>query len=98
MDILNPLQVGAKNMDPKKLKQEFGDRLCFWGGVDTQHTLPFGTSEEVKDEVKRRIEELGYQGGYILSSVHNIQNDVSPQNICTMFDTVLKCGRYTQNT
>lgn len=98
VDILNPLQVGAKNMDPKKLKQEFGDQLCFWGGVDTQHTLPFGTSEEVKDEVKRRIEELGYQGGYILSSVHNIQNDVSPQNICTMFDTVLKCGRYTQNT
>jgi uroporphyrinogen decarboxylase len=94
VDILNPVQVSAKDMDPKRLKREFGDQLCFWGGIDTQHTLPFGTPKDVKDEVRRRIEELGDKGGYVLTSVHNIQNEVPPENICAMFDTALEYGRH----
>jgi uroporphyrinogen decarboxylase len=93
VDILNPVQVGAQDMEPKKLKREFGSHLCFWGAVDTQHILPFGTPQDVRDEVRRRIEELGDRGGYVLSSVHNIQNEVPPENICAMFDAALEYGR-----
>ncbi|MFX0200773.1 MAG: uroporphyrinogen decarboxylase family protein [Candidatus Hodarchaeota archaeon] len=95
VDILNPVQVGAKDMEPKRLKREFGDHLCFWGGIDTQHILPFGTPKDVKDEVRRRIEELGDKGGYILSSVQNIQNEVPPENICAMFDAAVGYGKYS---
>jgi uroporphyrinogen decarboxylase len=102
VDILNPLQVGAKDMHPKMLKQQFGGRLCFWGGIDTQSTLPFGASKDVEEEVSQRIEELGSNGGYVLSGTHNIQNDVPPQNICAMFDAALKCeasfGRSNKRT
>jgi uroporphyrinogen decarboxylase len=94
VDILNPVQVTAEDMDPKRLKREFGDQLCFWGAIDTQHTLPFGTPQDVRDEVRRRIEELGDKGGYVLTSVHNIQNEVPPQNICEMFDAALEYGGY----
>jgi len=87
IDILNPLQSGVTNMEPKKLGEEFGDRICFWGGIDTQHTLPFGTPQDVENEVKRRILELGLRGGYVLSASHNIQNDVAPENICAMFES-----------
>ena len=87
VDILNPLQSGVKNMEPRKLAEEFGGHLCFWGGIDTQNTLPFGTCQDVVDEVRRRIPELGLQGGYVLAASHNIQNDVSPENICAMFES-----------
>ena len=87
VDILNPLQVSAKGMDAKKLKKEFGDELCFWGGIDTQKILPHGSTKEIKEEVKRIIDELAPEGGYILASVHNIQPDVPPENICTMYQT-----------
>jgi uroporphyrinogen decarboxylase len=86
VDALNPVQVRAKNMEPERLKAEFGDRLCFWGGIDTQRTLPFGTPEEVRQEVRRIIEVLGQNGGYVLNSVHNIQSEVPPENIVAMFD------------
>jgi uroporphyrinogen decarboxylase len=93
-DILNPIQVSAKNMDAKRLKKEFGRDLTFWGAIDTQRVLPFGTPQEVKAEVKRLIEELGAGGGYVVSSVHNIQAEVPPENIVAMCEAVLEYGHY----
>ena len=76
-------------MDPGELNREFGKELTFWGGgVDTQRTLPFGTPEEVREETKRRIEELAPGGGFIFSAVHNIQADVPPENIMAMWETL----------
>ena len=85
VDILNPVQVSARGMDPARLKSEFGERLSFWGGIDTQHVLPRGSPEDVSREARSRIKELGERGGYVLGSVHNIQADVPPQNIIAMF-------------
>jgi uroporphyrinogen decarboxylase len=94
VDVLNPIQVSAAGMDTKALKREFGKDICFWGAIDTQRILPFGTPAEVETEVKRRIEELGPGGGYVLCAVHNIQADVSPENICAMYDAAHTHGRY----
>lgn len=92
VDILNPVQVSAKNMNPLKLKKEFGKYLCFWGGIDTQKILPYGSPEAVEEEVRKRIIEFSSGGGYILSSVHNIQVDVPPDNVIAMFKSALKYG------
>lgn len=89
VDVLNPVQVTAKSMEPERLKAEFGDRIAFWGGINTQRTLPFGTPEEVSEETRRVIRILGDGGGYILNSVHNIQPEVPPENIVAMFDAGL---------
>ena len=94
VDILNPVQVSAKDMEPEELKAEFGDKLSFCGGIDTQHILPKGTQKEVKEEVQRLIQALAPDGGYLLASVHAIQPDVPPENVCTMFETALAHGRY----
>jgi len=97
VDILNPVQVSAKDMESCRLKEEFGDRLCFWGGVDTQHVLPYGSPEDVEREVKRRIKDLAPGGGYILTAVHNIQSGVKPENICRMYEAARKYGAYPLN-
>ena len=94
VEVLNPVQVSASDMDPQRLKRQFGDRLCFCGGIDTQRVLPRGTPEEVREEVRRRIRELAPGGGYLLAAVHAIQPDVPPENVCTMFETALSAGRY----
>jgi len=95
VDILNPIQVTAKGMDDTRyLKREFGDDLVFWGGIDTQRLLPFGSPEEVRADVRRRIRDLATGGGYVLSSVHNVQGDVSPENVVAMFDEAYACGTY----
>ncbi|NLJ39271.1 MAG: hypothetical protein GX432_10985 [Candidatus Atribacteria bacterium] len=94
VQILNPIQVKAKGMDLRKLKKEYGKQIVFWGGVDTQYVLPFGKPSEVRDEVRRRIDELAPGGGYVLSAVHNIQADVPPQNIIAMFEEAIQYGRY----
>ncbi len=86
VDALNPVQVTAKNMEPERLKAEFGERISFWGGINTQRILPFGTPREVAAETRRIIDILGKGGGYVLNSVHNIQPEVPPQNIVAMFD------------
>lgn len=86
VDAINPVQVNANNMDPQDLKDAFGDRISFWGGIDTQKILPFGTEDEVRAEVRRIISILGKNGGYVLNSVHNLQPDVPPENIIAMFD------------
>lgn len=90
VDILNPVQVAAKNMEPDRLKGEFGDRMAFWGGINSQDVLPHGTPEEVAAETRRVIDILGTDGGYILNAVHNIQPEVAPENIVAMFDTGLE--------
>ena len=74
-------------MAPELLKEEFGDRICFWGGINTQKILPFGTPEEVAAETNRIIGILGKGGGYVLNTVHNIQAEVPPENIVAMFET-----------
>jgi len=85
VDIINPVQVNAKGMDPVNLKEKFGKNLVFWGGIDSSKILPFGTVRDVKDEVERRMEQLGEGGGYVLCAVHNIQPDVSKEKIMAMY-------------
>jgi uroporphyrinogen decarboxylase len=80
--------------DTAYLKGHFGDRITFWGGIDTQRVLPRGTEEEVAEEVRRRIRDLGQGGGYVLSAVHNIQTDVPPENIVAMAEAVRTFGAY----
>lgn len=87
IDVLQALQFDAANMDAADLKTRFGDHLCFEGGVSVQHTLPWGTAEEVVAEVKRLIDTLGKDGGYILGPSHAIQAGTPPENIVAMFDT-----------
>ena len=95
VDVLNPIQVAAGEMgDTARLKREFGSRLTFCGGVDTQRVLPYGTPDEVRAEVRRRICDLAPGGGYIFAAVHSIQPDVPPENLCAMFDEALSCGKY----
>jgi len=95
VDVLNPVQVSAKNMNTKRLKEAFGDKITFWGGgCDTQRVLPFGTPTEVEEEVKRRISDLMPGGGFVFTQVHNIQVRVPPENIITMYRTVEKYGKY----
>ena len=93
-DAINPVQVSARGMDTRRLKQEYGQDITFWGGgVDTQSVLPFGTPQEVADEVKRRIDDLAPGGGFIFAAVHNIQAFVPPENVVTAFETALEYGR-----
>ncbi|MGD0267287.1 MAG: uroporphyrinogen decarboxylase family protein [Candidatus Methylomirabilota bacterium] len=95
VDALNPIQVSAAGMgDTKKLKEEFGDRLTFWGAIDTHRVLPQGTPETVRDEVRRRIGDLGPAGGYVVCPVHNIQPEVPPENVVAMYDAAYELGRY----
>ncbi len=95
VDILNPVQVSAKDMDSARLKRELGSRFTFWGGgVDTQHVLPKGTPREVKDEVRRRIDDLAPGGGFIFSTVHNVQSDVPPENYMAMWEALQEYGVY----
>jgi uroporphyrinogen decarboxylase len=95
VDILNPIQVSAANMDPKRLKREFGDDIVFWGGgINTQGVFSFGTPDEVRDEVKRRIEDFAPGGGFVFSTVHNIQPEVPPANIMAMWETLQDYGEY----
>lgn len=89
---VNPVQVAARDMDTVQLKREFGDRLCFWGAIDTQHVLPFSTPQEVRHEVRRRIEDLAEGGGYVIGSVHIVQAEVPPQNILAMAEAAHSCG------
>jgi uroporphyrinogen decarboxylase len=94
VDVLNPVQVSAKGVDTHALKQEFGEELSFWGGVDTAHVLPKGTIDDVKEEVRKRIDHLGKGGGYVVAPVHNILDDVPPENIVAMYRTAIEYGKY----
>lgn len=95
IDIINPVHIGAEGMEPGQLKKDFGSELTFWGGgVDTQGTLPHGTPQQVRDEVKRNIELLAPGGGFVFNTIHNIQADVPPENIIAMYETVQEFGVY----
>jgi uroporphyrinogen-III decarboxylase len=94
-DILNPVQCSAANMEPQRLKAEFGDKLVFWGGgVDTQRTLPFGTPDEVRAEVAERIHIFAPGGGYVFNPVHNVQAKTPVENLLAMFAAAREHGRY----
>lgn len=97
VDVLNPIQVAAKGMETVELKRRFGDRLAFWGAIDTQQVLPFGTVEDVRQEVRRRITDLAPGGGYILAGVHNLQSDIPPENIIAMYEEGGRFGTYAIN-
>ena len=95
IDILNPVHVTATGMEPVQLKKDFGKDIVFWGGgVDSQKILPLGTTQEVKDNVKRNVEALAPGGGYVFASVHNIQAEVPPQNIKAMIEELHEIGKY----
>ncbi len=95
IDIFNPVQISAKDMDPAMLKARFGDKVVFWGGgVDSQHVLPRGTTEQVRENVRANLEAFKPGGGYVFNNVHNIQADVPPANILAMFDAAYEFGKY----
>ena len=95
IDILNPVQVSADGMDTAELKKRYGRDLTFWGGgVDTQRVLPLGTPAEVRDEVRRRIDDLAPGGGFVFNPVHNVQADVPPENYMAMWEAWLEYGAY----
>jgi uroporphyrinogen decarboxylase len=97
VDIINPVQPTCAGMDTQVLKQEFGRDLTFWGSVDTQEVMPMGRTDQVADEVKRRIDHLAPGGGFVLAAVHNIQPDVPPQNIIAMYEAAQNYGKYHQS-
>lgn len=95
VDILNPVHITATGMEPIALKRDFGRDISFWGGgVDTQGVLPNGTPEQVREDVKRNVSALAPGGGYIFNTVHNIQSDVSPENIVAMWEALQEVGAY----
>lgn len=95
VDILNPIQYSAKDMELSRLKKTFGRDLVFWGGgCDTQKVLPLGSPAEVRDEVRRCIEQLAPGGGFVFCQVHNILADVPPENIAAMYEAVAEYGAY----
>jgi hypothetical protein len=94
-DILNPVQCSAADMDPAMLKTAFGDRITFWGGgIDTQKTLPFGTSDEVRAEVRERLRIFSPGGGFVFNTIHNVQPLSPVANVLAVYDTIQKVGRY----
>ncbi|MFW9814150.1 MAG: uroporphyrinogen decarboxylase family protein [Candidatus Thorarchaeota archaeon] len=94
-DAINPVQVGASDMDPCSLKKRFGKMITFWGGLcDTQSTLPFGTPERIRKEVQHNMACLMPSGGYIASNIHNITAEVPPENIVAMFDAAIGFRKY----
>jgi uroporphyrinogen decarboxylase len=96
-DIINPVQVSADGMDSAELKREFGKDMTFWGGgVDTQRVLGTGTPQDVREDVKRRLNDFMPGGGFIFNTVHNIQGNVPIENIVAMIETVQECGVYSK--
>jgi hypothetical protein len=94
-DILNPVQCSATDMEPERLKREFGGYIAFWGGgVDTQQTLPFGKPKQVRAEVQERIRVFGKGGGFIFNAIHNIQAKTPVENLVAMYETLHEYGRY----
>ncbi|MDZ7414286.1 MAG: methyltransferase, partial [candidate division KSB1 bacterium] len=95
VEVLNPVQTSAKDMEPARLKKEFGDRLTFWGGgVDTQSLLPEGSPEEIAAQVEERMRIFAPGGGYVFTQVHNIQANVPPENVVAAYDAAIRCRTY----
>ena len=95
IDVLNPVQISAADMEPADLKARFGDRLSFWGGgIDAQHILPHGTPEQVREEARKNLEAFMPGGGYVFNNVHNIQSGVRPENNVALYDAAYEFGFY----
>jgi len=94
LDVLNPVQPLARNMEPWRLKKEFGDKLAFLGGFDTQQLLPLGNKEQIREGAKKLIQEYAHGGGFIFATSHNIEPDSPAENIVTMFDAAYEYGKY----
>ena len=95
LDIINPVQISAKGMEPERFKKEYGEQITFWGAAaDNQHVLPFAKPEELKEHVKGLIRIFAPGGGFVFANIHNIQPGVPPENIVTMFKTAYEYGRY----
>jgi uroporphyrinogen decarboxylase len=95
IDILNPVQISARAMEPARLKAQWGDRLVFWGGgIDAQHVLPRASPGEVREHVRRNLLAFKPGGGYVFNNVHNIQADVPPENVVALFDAAHEFGGY----
>jgi uroporphyrinogen-III decarboxylase len=86
VDVLNPIQPAS--MDPAEIKRQFGKNLCFWGSIDEQHTLPFGTPAEVRQEIVERLKTIGKDGGLILAPTHHVQLDTPMENFWAMVHTI----------
>lgn len=93
-DVVNPIQPRAKGMDTRKIKETYGDRVCFHGAVDTQEVLNKGTVEDVRKEVQRRIRDLAPGGGYICAPSHNVQSGMPVENVIAMYEAIHDFGRY----
>jgi uroporphyrinogen decarboxylase len=93
VDVLNPIQ--PQSMDPEKLKRDYGNQLCFWGTIDIQQTLPYGTPEDVRAEVLERLRTVGKDGGLILGLTHNVQLDTPMENFWAMVKTITSQGSYS---
>jgi uroporphyrinogen-III decarboxylase len=88
-DILNPVQCSATGMDPQVLKSQFGAKITFWGGgVDTQKTLPFGKPDEIRRQVRERIDIFNRGGGFIFNTVHNVQAGTPAENLVALYEAV----------
>lgn len=88
-DILNPVQCSATGMDPVELKKKYGSRIVFWGGgVDTQNVLPFGTPQQVREDVLRKCEVFSKDGGFVFNSIHNVQAMTPVENVAAMLEAV----------
>lgn len=94
VDILNALQPTAVNMDLRNIKDSFGAKASLFGGIDTQGIVPFGTLDDIEDEVKRVITAAANGGGYILAGAHNIQPDTSVEKVLKLFEFAKKYGTY----
>jgi uroporphyrinogen decarboxylase len=93
--ILNPVQVGAKNMEPERLKKEFGKHLSFWGGAsDPQHELAFGSPEQVREQASRHTQIFKENGGFVFTQPHNIQSNVPPENVRALYEAGNEFGKY----
>jgi len=97
IDIINPVEVTAKNMDSSFLKKEFGKDICFWGGGCSNKILEEGTPEDIRREVKKRIEDFAPGGGFVFGSIHCIQPFMPPENIVALFDSAYEYGAYPIN-
>ena len=94
-DCVNPAQVSAKDMEPSTLKEQFGDRITFWGGgCDTQHVLPYGSVNEIEEHVRENVKAFAPGGGYVFNQVHNIQADVPAENVLAMLEAAREAGTY----
>lgn len=97
-DVFNPVQTSAAGMDPQTLADQFGDQITFWGGgIDTQQTLPFGTPEEIRDQVRQRMQIFGRGGGFVFNPIHNVQSGVPVENLMALYAAVNEFRAYPMN-